>query len=300
MNIRFLETFVTVAGLGSFRAAAEQLNISQATVSSRISALETELGVNLFDREFHATRITVAGALILDKAQDILATERKLRLTLSDPGKAAGRVRLGLVTSIVHTWFCDLMEEIARCYPRLEMELTIEPTSNIAVTFDRGGLDMLLTTQETQGEQIACVELPPLPMGWFGPAGMRDEALTLADIITGPLITFTRNSRPHANIVALFSEQGLRPSMVHCVTSISAIARLTERGLGVATLPRGCDLAGPGLCELQVDARLPDLPLYCVWRRNSDAAIYEAIADLARTCAEAHRTASLSKAKTET
>ncbi|SNT73758.1 LysR family transcriptional regulator [Paracoccus seriniphilus] len=297
MNTRFLETFVTVANLGSFRAAAEQLNISQATVSSRISALETELGVNLFDREFHATRITVVGALILDKAQDILAAERKLLTTLSDPATAAGRVRLGLVTSIVHTWLCDLMEEVARCYPRLEMELTIEPTTNIAATFDRGGLDMLLTTQEQQDEQTACMELPPLAMGWFGPAGMRDESLTLADVITGPLITFTRNSRPHANVLALFEEQGLRPSMVHCVTSISAIARLTERGLGIATLPRGCDLAGPDLCELQVDATLPDLPLYCVWRRNSDAAIYRAIADLARTCAEAHRAASGSDLK---
>nr|WP_256447481.1 LysR family transcriptional regulator [Paracoccus sp. C2R09] len=286
-----METFVTVANLGSFRAAAERLSVSQATVSSRISALENELGVNLFDREFHASRITVAGALILDKAQHILAAERQLRDTLSDPAQAAGRVRLGLVTSVVHTWLCDLIEEVARVYPRLEMELTIEPTTNISATFDRGGLDMLLTTEEQQDEQTACMALTPLAMGWFGPAGMQGEALTLADVVAGPLITFTRNSRPHANIVALFQEQGLRPSMVHCVTSISAIARLTERGLGIATLPRGCDLQGPGLSELRVDAALPDLPLFCVWRRSSDAAIHRAIADLARHCAAAHRAA---------
>ena len=84
MNTRFLETFVTVANLGSFRAAAEQLNVSQATVSSRISSLETDLQVDLFDREFHATRITVAGAMILETAQEMLATERNLRATLSD------------------------------------------------------------------------------------------------------------------------------------------------------------------------------------------------------------------------
>lgn len=291
MNTRFLETFVTVAGLGSFRAAAERLNISQATVSSRISALENELGVNLFDREFHASRITVAGTLILDKAKEMLATENRLRATLSDPSQAAGRVRVGLVTSVVHTWLCDLIEEVARVYPRLEIELTVEATPGLSAAFDRGGLDLLLTTDEMQDEQTACTALAPLAMGWFGPVGMRDEVLGLADIVTGPLITFTRNSRPHANVVALFDEQGLRPSMVHCVTSISAIARLTERGLGVATLPRGCDLAGPDLVELAVDAALPDLPLFCVWRRNSDAAIHRAIADLARLCAEAHRAA---------
>jgi len=289
VNTRFLETFVTVANLGSFRAAADRLNVSQATVSSRISALETELGVDLFDREFHATRITVAGALILDKAQDILAAERKLHMTLSDPATAAGRVRLGLVSSVVHTWLCDLIEEVARCYPRLEMELTIEPTPNIAAAFDRGTLDMLLTTEDRHDATSTCADLPPLAMGWFGPAGMRGEALELADVVTGPLITFTRNSRPHANVLALFEQAGLRPSMVHCVTSLAAIARLTERGIGIATLPRGCDLSGPGLCELDVNATLPPLPLYCVWRRSSDAAIYQAIADLARGCAEQHQ-----------
>lgn len=289
MNTRFLETFVTVANLGSFRAAAEQLNISQATVSSRISALETELGVDLFDREFHATRITVAGALILDKAKDILATERALHMTLSDPTTAAGRVRLGLVSSVVHTWLCDLIEEVARHYPRLELELTVEATPNIAAAFERGGLDMLLTTEDRHDDTCACAVLPPLAMGWFGPVGMRDEALSLADVVTSPLITFTRNSRPHTTVVALFEERGLRPSIVHCVTSMAAIARLTERGLGIATLPTACDLTGPGLCALDVDAELPPLPLYCIWRRNSDAAIYKAIADLADSCAKRHQ-----------
>lgn len=288
MNTRFLETFVTVANLGSFRAAAEQLNVSQATVSSRISTLETELRVDLFDREFHATRITVAGAMILDKAQDILATERKLRMTLSDPATAMGRVRLGLVSSVVHTWLCDLIEEVARYYPRLELELTVEPTPNIATAFERGSLDMLLTTEDRHDEFCASTELPPLAMGWFGPEGMRGESLSLSDVVTSPLITFTRNSRPHANVLALFAERGLRPSIVHCVTSLAAISRLTERGLGIATLPRGCDVSGPGLWEIEVDAVLPHLPLYCIWRRSSDAAIYKAIAELARTCAERH------------
>lgn len=289
MNTRFLETFVAVANLGSFRAAAEQLNVSQATVSSRISALETELRVRLFDREFHATRITVAGAMILNKAQEMLATERTLRNTLSDPTESVGRVRLGLVSSVVHTWLCDLIEEVARCYPRLELELTVEPTPNIAAAFERGALDMLLTTDDRHDETCVCADLPPLAMGWFGPEGMRGETLTLADVVSSPLITFTRNSRPHTNVLALFSERGLRPSIVHCITSMAAIARLTQRGLGIATLPLASDLSGPEVFPINVDAQLPPLPLYCIWRRSSDAATYKAIADLARACAERHQ-----------
>ena len=148
---------------------------------------------------------------------------------------------------------------------------------------------MLLTTDDRHDETCVCADLPPLAMGWFGPKGMCDETLTLADVAGSPLITFTRNSRPHTNVLALFSERELRPSIVHCITSMAAIARLTQRGLGVATLPLASDLSGPELFPINVDAQLPPLPLFCIWRRSSDAETYKAIADLARTCAERHQ-----------
>ncbi len=51
MNLRFIETFLWVARLGSFSAAAEKLNTTQASISNRIATLEAELGVKLFVRE---------------------------------------------------------------------------------------------------------------------------------------------------------------------------------------------------------------------------------------------------------
>jgi hypothetical protein len=48
------------------------------------------------------------------------------------------------------------------------------------------------------------------------------------------------------------------------------------------TLPHGLRPAGPGIYELDVDAKLSPLPLYCIWRRSSDVATYETSADLAR------------------
>ena len=50
MNLRFVETFVWVARLGSFRAAADRLNATQAAVSNRIASLEAEMGCELFER----------------------------------------------------------------------------------------------------------------------------------------------------------------------------------------------------------------------------------------------------------
>nr|WP_067293330.1 LysR family transcriptional regulator [Marinobacterium profundum] len=296
MNTRFLETFVRVASLGSFRAAAAQLNVSQAAVSSRILALETEFDTQLFDREHHEIRLTAAGTIMMDKALRVLAAERSLRAAMNTAVIGSGRVRLGLVSSVVHTWLCDLIAEVATAFPQLELELTVEPTSNLATQFERGSLDMLLTTDETPAEAVSSISLHPLELAWYAgielastlPAG----TLSIPQIAAYPLITFTRKSRPYLATLELFNEHGLRPPVMHCVTSLDAIVRLTERGLGVATLPCGSDLESSSLVRLDLEAQLPALPLYCTWRETSDSSLYRAIGELAAACAQAHALAS--------
>ena len=56
MNLKFLETFVWVAKLKSFRLTAEKLFTTQASISSRIAVLESELGVKLFLRDSRGVR----------------------------------------------------------------------------------------------------------------------------------------------------------------------------------------------------------------------------------------------------
>lgn len=296
MNTRFLETFLRVASLGSFRAAAEQLNVSQATVSSRISSLEVEFDTQLFDREHHEIRLTAAGSLMLDKAQRVLAAEYALRETMSIMSVGTGRVRLGLVSSLVHTWLGAMIAEVASSFPRLELELTVEPTSNLGSQFERGSLDMLITTDETRAESVSSVSLQPLPLSWFTSEELAQQLpsgpLSIPDIANHPLITFTRKSRPYLSTLELFSAHGLRPPVLHCVTSLAAIVRLTERGLGIATLPCDCDMLPASLIELDIVSRLPDLPLYCIWHQTSDAELYRAICEIALQCARSHAPAS--------
>jgi DNA-binding transcriptional LysR family regulator len=50
LNTRFVEAFMWVARLGSFRAAAEHLHITQAAMSNRIASLEQEIGARVFER----------------------------------------------------------------------------------------------------------------------------------------------------------------------------------------------------------------------------------------------------------
>lgn len=80
MEIRHLKTFLTVARLLSFNKAAERLHYAQSSISAQIQALETELGVQLFDRLGRRILLTEAGNAYFSMPKGSLTWPRKREL----------------------------------------------------------------------------------------------------------------------------------------------------------------------------------------------------------------------------
>ena len=71
MELAFIREFVTLAEIRKFSAAAQQLHISQSTLSRHIQTLETELGCTLFTRTTRDVELSACGALYLPYAKKI-------------------------------------------------------------------------------------------------------------------------------------------------------------------------------------------------------------------------------------
>lgn len=78
MDLRVLRYFLTVAREQSFTKAAEQLNITQPTLSRQLAALEEELGAKLFNRGGHSITLTNEGLLLKRQALEIVDLEEKI------------------------------------------------------------------------------------------------------------------------------------------------------------------------------------------------------------------------------
>ena len=76
MDLRFLETFVAIADAGAMGRACERLHLSQPAASRRIVALESELGVQLFERSAGRMRLSSAGEDLLGRSRRLLAAQR--------------------------------------------------------------------------------------------------------------------------------------------------------------------------------------------------------------------------------
>ena len=267
MNTRFLETLVWLSRLGSFRETARQLFTTQAAVSQRIASLEEELGAVLVDRSVRGLRLTPVGERVLQQAERLLAMERELKLAARPDAPPAGRVRIGVIESVVHTWLTPLIRELAQRYPDVQPDLTVDTARNLREQFRHHRLDLVIQNdpiEEAAGNEELTVEpLCRYPVRWVGSPGLLPrKRLSKDDLLRVPLLTFSRTSSPHAHVRALFEGSEIEPR-INSFPSVAAILRLVTEGFGLAAVPplfvraeleRGdlVEYAGPTLPALEM------------------------------------------------
>src|SRR5690606_31569198 len=286
MNIRFLETFIWIARLGSFRAAANKQHLTQAAVSGRIAALESEFQKTLFERGHRDLRLTPAGRKLMQYAEQMLGMEHDLREALAGSSRLSGRVRLGVVESIVHTWFKALIRELHALYPELEIELTAESTLRLHDLLKRGIIDVALQTDPIMGDGIRNLPMGSMRMGWVCVAGgVIPPRSSLQELVRRwPVVTFPRGSQPHLALVQLLEQQHVERGHIHYVSSIAASTQLIDAQPCVGTLPVaavGAQIASGHYQEVECEHTLPDLRLVASWRPDPLTRTAEAVIGVA-------------------
>jgi len=239
MNQRFVEAFYWVATLKSMTRAAEKLFMTQSAISSRVSALEEELGILLIDRrDRQQFALTNAGMRFLDYAERLMVLHRQMRDELGSEDGGAHLLRVGAIESVLHTWLIPLINHLRSAHPKLQLELTVEITPVLVEAVKRGNLDLVFAAQSAAGPGIRTRVLPVMEMVFVGAKAMkRREPYTLAEIVSHDMMTFQRGSQPHLALLEQFRGEGLEPPRLHTVSSIPAMVHLIESGFGIATLP---------------------------------------------------------------
>lgn len=273
MNLRFVEAFYWVATLKSVTRAADKLFLTQSAMSSRISALEEELGVLLLDRRHKQFRLTTAGARFLFYAQQMLELQREIRSVMGSGSDSEPLViRLGAIESVLHSWLIPWVEKLRKNYPALSLELSVETTPILMEQVSRGTLDVVFAALPASGDGIRAETMESMAMGFFGHRELhKKRKYSGADLIEMDVMTFQRGSQPHVALLDVFKESGFVPRMVHPMSSISAMVQLVQGGFGIATLPKRAIRRLAGFRDLKLlpsELILKPLPLHVSYRTD--------------------------------
>lgn len=286
MNVRFLETFLWVARLNSFRLTAEKLFTTQASISNRIAALEEELDVKLFVRDNKGVKLTPDGEKVLEYAEQIVGRAHALRMSLGQASGYEGKVRIGAIDSVVQTWFNELLTWISEHYPHLEVEITVDSARGLTNQLQKGYLDIAFQTDPIRLDSIHNLELAKFPMRWIVAANSthNHSFASLQELAHERLITFVANSRPHQDILSLLHLNGITAPRISCVNSFAAMTRMIEDGFGIGVLPPALvreQLANGSLVLINIENEQPGslsmLSQVASWRTGSGLEHCEAI-----------------------
>src|SRR3982751_5285060 len=239
MNPRFVEAFYWVATLKSMTRAAEKLFMTQSAISSRVSALEEELGIALVDRrDRQQFALTNAGMRFLSYAERLMTIHRQIRDELGTEEAGVHLLRVGAIESALHTWLIPMLQHLRSVHPKLQLELTVEITPVLAEAVRRGTLDLVFAAQSVSAPDIRTRPLPTMEMVFVGAKSLKRRApYTLAEIVAHEVMTFQRGSQPHLALLEQLRGEGLEPPRLHAVSSIPAMVHLIESGFGVAHAP---------------------------------------------------------------
>jgi len=285
MNLRFVEAYYWAVSLKSVTRAAEKLFITQSALSSRIAALEEELGVLLLDRRDKQFRLTVVGTRFHAYAQKLLELQRQIKAEMGSDQMRSTLLRIGAIESVVHSWLTEWLQQMRQAQTAFELDLTVETTPLLTEQVRRGTLDLAFAALPAAGEGVRTRALVPMEMVFVGHAVLHTRKRhSLEDLSRFDLMTFQRGSQPHVALLDLFRQGGVEPPRVHAISSISAMVQLVEGGFGVATLPR---LVAERLAQRQplrilaASAVLAPLPLHASYRDDPTSTVTQAALDAA-------------------
>ena len=119
-----LRSFLRVAELGSFTAAAEQLGLPKASVSLAVQRLEAEVGVQLLHRTTRRVRLTADGAQFQQRARDLLDDMEDLQGMFRRDTQLKGRLRVDMSSGLARQLVIPRLPGFLERHPGLEIELS--------------------------------------------------------------------------------------------------------------------------------------------------------------------------------
>lgn len=193
MDIRLLRYFLTVAKEQNFTKAAEQLNITQPTLSRQLSALEEELGTSLFIRENRNITLTEAGILLKRRALEIIDLEEKM----IDEIKASeelieGTISIGCGEFAAVETLAEICKIYKEKYPMVQIALHTATADSVYDMMNQGLVDIGLFMEPVNTEGLDYIRIMDSDH-WV--VGMKPddplackEYITRDDLIDKPLI----------------------------------------------------------------------------------------------------------------
>jgi DNA-binding transcriptional LysR family regulator len=146
IDVALLRAFVCAVDHGSLTAAAASLCLTQSAVSQQLIRLERLLQIQLLIRDHSGSRMTPAGARLLERARAMVAMNDALWVEMTGR-EVTGRVRLGAPDDLIGTVVRPALKRFSSAFPAVELSVLSSPSPELMNALETGQVDLALSEQ---------------------------------------------------------------------------------------------------------------------------------------------------------
>ncbi len=255
VDLRQLRSFVTIADAAGFGRAAVRLHLSQPALSRQIRALESELGVQLFDRIGRRIQLTSEGEDLLRRSRNLLREADSLgERARALKGGQSGVLRVGATPQLIESLLAVFLMHYRRRHPGVEVHLAEDGGASLPGRLERGEVHLTLTVVGDDRFR-ARVLFPVYCLAVLSPShrlGRRRRAtLEFAELADEPVLILRRGFGSREWFEAACRIADVRPRVLLESGAPHALLALARVGYGIAVVPSA----------VQVDRAVRAVPL---------------------------------------
>ncbi|WP_248930002.1 LysR family transcriptional regulator [Paenibacillus hamazuiensis] len=248
MDLRQLRYFLTVANEGQITRAAKALNIEQPPLSRQLKQMEQEMDVVLFDRSGHRLRLTHAGELLREKAEELLRQFHEAMLEVKEVDQGVrGVLSIGSVVSCV-SLLPPKIEEFRKQYPGVTFKISEGDHFLLGDQLEKRNIELVVARlpfeAASESRQYSVVPLPSdpfvavLPGGWE--LASSRESINMIELADVPFLSLKTDETTgmHNRVMEECRRHGFEPKVICECSSVAIIVALVAAGIGATVFPK--------------------------------------------------------------
>ncbi|WP_447744695.1 transcriptional regulator LrhA [Enterobacter asburiae] len=250
LDLDLLRTFVAVADLNTFAAAAAAVCRTQSAVSQQMQRLEQLVGKELFARHGRNKLLTEHGIQLLGYARKILRFNDEACMSLMF-SNLQGVLTLGASDESADTILPFLLNRISSVYPKLALDVSVKRNAFMVEMLNEHKVDLVVTTHRPG--QFDCLTLRTSPTHWYCAA---EYVLQKGEPV--PLVLLDDPSPFRDMVLTALNEANIPWRLAYVASTLPAVRAAVKAGLGVTARP--VEMMSPDLRVLGKSDGLPTLP----------------------------------------
>ena len=295
MNMKQLQYVLLLADSGSFSAAAEELGISQPSLSQYVKKIENQIGMPLFERINGDVRLTDAGRIYVEYGRRILDMEHQMETRFSDISEnKTGSVIIGTSPYRSAGMMPEIAKQFRQKYPGMHLIIEEMVSSELISRMQKGAFDFCLTMLPVDEKFFSYEKITEEEMILAVPTGYDElktiivpdrkyPAIDVMDINGADFVMITESQVMQQALNNLCDKYDLNLKKAVVVKALEAQINMVRSGIGMAIVPSGIER----FCnerEVRFYSFIQDLPrreVVAMWKKDRE--LPEVVKDLIMT-----------------